>query len=233
MCVSRKWIASLCLFSLVSSSSLWALDTTEPFDPGFSDNEMYVSFSGLGAERGQRVLGTEYVIGVGVTERFSSLFSFVAESDEYFGNAATEFGAGLFYNAIDGELFKLDFSAAISSGGGLALGTELNLDLDRAGLQVIVEEGFYSGGAALDDVECETTIAPLVYVSLTDALQALASIDFTLPAGQDVEIGTLALGFNAVLSDAIELISELAFDIPQGEEAFSTGISLGFVATLP
>ncbi|MBD3318192.1 MAG: hypothetical protein GF344_20605 [Chitinivibrionales bacterium] len=233
MCVSCKRIASLCLFSLVSTTSLCALDTTEPFDLGFSDNEIYVSFSGLGAERGRRMSAVEYVVGVGVTERFSTLFSFVTESDGYFNNPATELGASLFANVLDRRHLKLDISAGVTSGGSVGLGTELNVDFDRAGLQVTIEEAIYNGGASSDDINFETTIAPLVYVSLTDALQALASIDATLPADGDAGIGAPAVGLNAVISDAIEIISEVGFDIPREGEAFTVGASLGFVATLP
>lgn len=230
---SRKYVIGSCLISMMAYSSIPALDTTEPFDLGFSDNELYISFTGIGADKGERRLSAEYVIGAGITESFSSMFTLAIESDEFFGNTASEFGIGLFLNSIDNEHLKLDFMTGFSSAGSLTLGTEINLDFNRFGIQLSVEEALSHGGTTLDDVNIETSVAPLVYYSVNDVIQALASIDFVLPGGGVAEIGVASVGLNAVINDAIELITEFGIDIPQDGEALTVGVSIGIVATLP
>lgn len=229
------WKRVACMVGVVAllHSRTFSLDTTEPFDPGFSDNEVYVWFSGIGADDGGRELGAEYVLGVGVTDKLSTVFSYVGTTNEYFDHAVTEFGAGLFLNTVDTDLFKLDFSLGLSSGGGAAIGTELNFDFERAGLQLAVEEGIGRDTDVETEFDFSTAIAPLVYFSINDRIQLLSAFDIAFPDHADVEIGGVGLGFNAVVNDAIELISEIGFDIPQDDESFTVGVSLGFVATVP
>jgi hypothetical protein len=209
-------------------SQTFSLDTTEPFDPGFSDNEFYLSFSGQGRE-----LGAEYVVGVGVTDKLSTVFSFVTTMNHYFDHAGTELGAGLFLNTVDSDMFKLDFSLGMSSEGGVGVGMELNFDFERAGIQLGVEEGIAVNADVATETDFTTTVGPLVYFSINDQMQLLSAFDIAFPDHADVEIGGVGLGFNAVVNDAIELISEVGFDIPQGDESFTVGVSLGFVATVP
>ncbi len=230
--MSRKRLA--CIIGVVAliHGRILGLDTTEPFDPGFSDNEFYLGFSGIGADEGGRELGAEYVLGVGVTDKLSTVFSFVTTTNEYFDHAGTEFGAGLFLNTVDTDLFKLDFSLGMSSEGGVGIGTELNFDFERVGIQLGVEEGIAVNADVGTEIDFTTAVAPLVYFSINDQLQLLSAFDIEFPNHEDVEIGGVGLGFNAVLSEAIELISEVGFDIPQGDEPFPVGVSLGFVATV-
>lgn len=225
--MSRKRVA--CMIGVVAlfHSRILGLDTTEPFDPGFSDNEFYLSFSGQGRE-----LGAEYVLGVGVTERLSTVFSFLTTTNHYFDHAGTEFGAGLFLNTVDTDLFKLDFSLGMSSEGGVGIGTELNFDFERVGIQLGVEEGIAVNADVATETDFTTAVAPLVYFSINDQLQLLSAFDIEFPNHEEVGIGGAGLGFNAVLSEAIELISEVGFDISEYDEIFLLRFSLGFVATV-
>ena len=57
---------ALCLPLVITSSTALALDTTEAFEPGASDVELYLDVGGIGAEGPDRSLGTELVLGYGL-----------------------------------------------------------------------------------------------------------------------------------------------------------------------
>jgi hypothetical protein len=218
----------------VTAATVSALDTTEPFDPGFTDNEVYVGFDGIGAGEGGKSTMAEYVAGIGVTDRLSTVFSLGLASNEFLAEAEAELGIGLFYTLVDTERFKLDLMSSLTSTGAVDIATECNLDFDRAGLQLTLEQGLYNDPATADRISGTTTIAPLAWYSLSDAMQILAAVDFGIAGDAgSLEIGSLAVGYNAVLSEALELITEVGFAIPQNDETFSAGVLVGFVATLP
>lgn len=210
-----------------------ALDTTEPFDMGFSDNEAYATVGGLGSG-GDLVLESEYLIGIGITDRLSSSLAVGTSTDHYLANAEWAIGAGLFLNVVDSDLFKLDIAAGLSTTGDFALGTELNFDFERFGLQLTLEEAFANAANSETDVDLTTGIAPLLYVSLSENAQLLTAVDFSVAHnGDGLQIGSAALGYNQVISDAIELITEVSLDIPQDSEPLTGAVSIGFVATIP
>ncbi|MGM0444215.1 MAG: hypothetical protein ACQEQV_08520 [Fibrobacterota bacterium] len=210
-----------------------ALDTTEPFDVGFTNIEFYGGFGGIGAENGARSITAEQVIGVGITDRLSASFAYTYESNEYFANAAGGATLGLFATLIDQDVFDLDVAAGVVPGDGISLGTELNADFSTMGLQLGIEESFSNGGA--DTVAAATALAPLVYWSFSDAAQILAAFDVSfIHSGPEegTDVGAVAIGFNRVLSDAVELITEASWDIPGDDEDGTLGLSVGFVATV-
>lgn len=235
----KKQFTLLCaiLIAVTTVNPLIALDTTEPFDIGFTDNEMYAGFSGAGLGQGERGLAWEHLIGVGITDRFSSMFFYSLESNEYLANKVGEVGAGLFFTILDKEIFDLDVMASITSQGALGIATELNLDFSKMGIQLTIEEGIENNGSNENQLLFNTVLAPLFYFSLTESFQLLTALDFAFFHNGDdagtTEIGGAGLGLNVGVNEAIELITEVNFDIPQEEEQFSTGFSVGFIATLP
>ena len=88
-------IALSIILSLAWASKALALDTTEPFDTGFSDFELYFGAGGLGLGAGERTLATEACIGVGLTETLSGTLFYGVESDEYLSSDEDELSAGL------------------------------------------------------------------------------------------------------------------------------------------
>ena len=48
----------------------------------------------------------------------------------------------------------------------------------------------------------------------------------------DMEVGALALGYNATVHEHIELIHEASLDIPQGDEQVGVGLMFGVLTTL-
>ncbi len=216
---------------------LTALDTTEPFDIGFTDNEMYLAFDGPGLSKGDKVLVWEHVIGAGITDRIATTFFYSLESNEFLGNRAASGGVGLYFNILDLQAFDLDILTSINSDGSLTLATELNLDFSQSGIQLTLEEGMENSGPGEDKLLLATNIAPLLYFSLTESFQLLTAIDMTFihyeNEGKNFEFGSVGLGMNVGITSAIELISQLHLDIPQDGEELFLGLSVGFIATLP
>ena len=222
--------------TLMLVSSSFALDTTEPFDKGVSDIESYLSASGVKSNSDATSLGYEMVIGAGITDKFGALVSFDAgsgkaqESDNVFMNGWSEFGLGLLLNAVDQEVFKLDFMTNYSSAGEINIATELNFDFTpKFGLQLSADETFSDGGT---DILYTTGLAPMLYWTLNENNQILFATDFSIPSVGDAEVGSATLGYNVVLNDNIELITEVGIDIPQDDEEASASFSIGFVGTL-
>ncbi len=227
--------AFLTIFTAVSLSI--ALDTTEPFDIGFTDNEMYVGFGGAGLGKGEKALAWEHVIGAGITDKLATTFFYSLEANEFLGNQSVSGGIGVYLSVLDLDLFDIDILSSFDSEGSFGLATELNIDFSKAGIQLTVEEGMENAGTRTHKILFNTNVAPLIHFSPTESIQLLTGIDFAIiHSGVDsgtAEVGGAGLGLNVGLNDAIELITEVNFDIPQDEEKFSTGMSIGFVATLP
>ena len=225
------------VLSVALTSPTIALDTTEPFDIGFTDNEMYFGFNGAGLGKGDKSLAWEHLVGAGITDRFSTLFFYSLESNEFLGDKVADVGIGLFLTIIDIEVFDFDISGSVCMHGSFVFATELNLDFKKSGIQLTIEEGLENGGDNADEILFSTALVPLFHFSVTESLQLLTAIDVTfIHNGDDggaTEVGGAGLGLNIGLNNAIELITEIGFDIPQNDEDFSMGISVGFIATLP
>jgi len=215
-----------------------ALDTTEPFEIGFSDFEMSVGFGGIGLYKGNHSLEWEGTIGVGLIEKVSASFSYAMESNEYLDRSVDELGLELFFTALDSRNFDIDVYGGFGTGGCFGLGTELNLELNDFGLQLIVDEGIENQDGAADKLLFTTGIEPMAYYSINEEMQVLTALDFSIsfnrPASERaLDIGAVSLGFNIVLSDAIELLTEIGLDIPRESEKLSAGMAVRFIATLP
>ena len=117
--VIRTLLTAVVIFNFIPNT-VFALDTTEPFDLGFSDFELYSGVGGIGQASGERILNVEGVIGVGLTEALSSSFNYGLNSDERLANSGNNFGLGLFWTPLDLEIFDLDLFAQAGSGGKTA-----------------------------------------------------------------------------------------------------------------
>jgi hypothetical protein len=227
----------LCLcVSIICTAN--ALDTTEPYDRGFSDFELTGSYSGIGNSRSSRTLGWEGLIGVGITERFSASVIYAMESDDYFAPRDDELVLELFFTPVDLKTFDLDLFGGTGTNGGLGLGIECNLDFPQFGIQLVVEESLDNKGNPDDERLFTTGIAPLVYYNISKAAQLLAGIDFSIPHGSSnndssLDIGNAVIGYNIILSDAVELLAEAGVDIPQEDENLSFGFAIQLISTLP
>ncbi len=160
-----------------------ALDTTEPFELGVSDFETYLTVSNLNEfskDRGKATLRWDSTIDVGITDLLSGSFTYGMESNGHLKASQEEFGLGLFYNLLDSNGFDMDLFGGIGSRGGIGIGTEMNLDLKNLGFQLTLVEQMGNKGNPEDEINFVTNFIPLVHYRLSDSIQVLSAIDFSL-----------------------------------------------------
>lgn len=237
-------VKALILFTLLLSVA-HAADTTEPFELGLSDAEMYLSLGDLGGPAG-KALGFTGVLGAGLTERLSLTFAWSAEGDDDLRLGGRAQAGGLFYNALNSEHFDLDGFVGIegaAEGLGLNPGVELNFDSadDHSGWGAYLRldlalnpkdpapaDGGNDAPVATDDGPLKALgFNPGVYLTLSENDQLLLEHQHGFELGEGFEgAGRFSLGYNRAFED-IELISEVGYQ----EEIFD--LSIGFIATLP
>ena len=161
---TRATVLTLAATAFVAARA-FAADTTETFDLGASDFELYLGFDGAGLEKYEKTVWAEVLVGFGFVERFSGWVALSAEANERF--AAGEGGAsfGVFGTPLDTEYLDLDLSLGAGFGGDevfAAPGLELNLDarpdLALCGLYVRVEEALAGRDETIADDPATTEI---------------------------------------------------------------------------
>ncbi len=222
---------------LLLTSVVGALDTTEAFDPGCSDFEMYLGTSGLGLDQDESAIEFEGLLGVGITRVFSASMAYSVESDGRLGNSADYLTLGLFWTVVEKEGFMLDLYGSTGTGGGISIGTEINLLTGAFGFQLNVENTCENSGGSENKIENTVAIEPLVHRNISDEIELLAAVGITYhPDAEDngdkVEFNTASLGANFMLDDTIELITQFDCYIPEDDGDVSIGFSIGFVATI-
>lgn len=222
-----KVVSFLMFFIIVTP---FALDTTEPFEKGFTDNEMYAGFSGIGLGKGNLGLGAEYVLGAGINDKLSTIFFVSLESNEYFDDRVVGGGVGVYCNMFDVEKFKIDIMTSVSTDGVFAIATEINVDFSKVGLQLTVGESLQNSG--FKKIDASTELTPQIYLNIGESIQVLSAADFVFSTERS-KIDVLGFGLNICLTDVIELITETSIDIPKKGENLSVGLSFGFIATMP
>ena len=217
------------LLLLVNSS--YALDTTEAFDPGFSDVEVYMCYQGLDSSSELSLVSSGFLLGIGVTETFSASLSYSNEADGYLANAEDCTSIGLFWTAAANETYQLDFFVSSGTGGNLALGIESNIDFSNWGFQTQIEESI--GNEGTDSRSLSTRLQPLLYYRLCSGVELLSAVDFEYSEDETGEnsfdYSSVALGVNIPVTESVELISE--FDLINiGDDETAAAVSVGFVA---
>lgn len=251
-----KWGIVAAFVTVLTSQVNYAADTTETFDRGASDAELYFGYDGVGLKNTERMINSEFVVGFGLLERLSVYITAGLEATDQFSNAAGALNFGLFGTPIDKDHFDLDLFFNLGVGGEgfsefqATPSLELNLDHDPEHRTF----GFYLRGGvpiygrelAVTDPEQEPSSQVTAhlestagaYYTLTDGHQLLLEYDMGFrpdPAEDEhaAEIGGLTLGYNIGLGDYIELINQVFLDIPQDNETTAWGFSVGFIATMP
>jgi len=116
---------------LTLASSAEAADTTETFDPGSVDIELYTGAHGLGLGTGEATVVGETVLGVGIANRISAYARGAGSANERLEDGDGEAALGLFGTPIDTDHFDFDMGLDVGWTPGSALitpGVELNLD---------------------------------------------------------------------------------------------------------
>jgi hypothetical protein len=215
-----------------------AADTWEEWEPGATDAELYVGYSGIGLAGRDRGPSLEYLQGFGLGHTLSTFLSATVEAADRTraGFAAALFGTPLDTDHVDLDLILI-FGQAwrrlddLSAGAAFELNLDLAPDLSRAGL-------YLRGCVHVTGDRCalvETILGAYVTLAQNHQLLLEADATFTVTAApaDATEVGGIALGYNVMVHDAVELITQLFLDVPQAGERFSSALTVGVILTLP
>jgi hypothetical protein len=224
---------------LVIAAEARGADTWEGWDPGPTNTEVYVGYSGLGLPLGEQGPGVEYLQGFGLGH---SLSTFLSATMQVAGATRAGFAAGFFGTPVDTDHVDLDLILVLgqewrrlddfSAGAAFELNLDLAPDLSLWG-------GYLRGCVHMTGgrtVVLETILG--TYLTLAGMHQLLleADVSFLLSAAEmadAVEVGGIALGYNVLVHEAIELVTQVFLDIPQPGESVSSGVMVGLIWTLP
>ena len=240
--------ASMTAAIVLSAGAAHAVDTTEPFDRGAADFEMYLSQDGVGLASGDRSLGSEFVLGYGLTDRLSALVSTSMMADGFLLNGEGALAVGVFGNVLERGPWSLDLALALSApagGDGATAEPQFELNWDAAPRQD--SWGLFArGGLAVSGHHgetgpqrlTETTLAAGAYWTVAADTQLL--VEYAGAFAADEPGGSrrwhadgLALGCNRAVSDSVEMIGQICWCPPGEPVPASFGAMIGFVATLP
>ncbi|MBW2732361.1 MAG: hypothetical protein JRH20_08185 [Deltaproteobacteria bacterium] len=222
-------------------------DTTEPFDKGAIDAEVYLGVADPGATTGAAV--SDLVLGYGLTKRLSLVVGTSLEGGLSSGDFNAEIHLGGLCNVVNTEHFDLDLML-MNHGGGEDFqrwqaepGVELNLDSDgqRQGvglyLRTSVAFGTHpektdTGHRILFAWEVASTLGAYWTMSADHQLLVEADMGMVTRPESAFVFGGVAVGYNVVLTSWLELLNQVTLDVPQGEESVGYTLSLGVIMTL-
>lgn len=217
------------IFLLLADASQGG-DTLEPFDPGFSDFELFFSYSGAGKEEPERGLAAETLVGIGMADWLSGYLTLAGEANEKLSEGTGGFGFGVFATPLDTDHLDIDLGIDVALGGFgsgesneaghsraeftftpfLEINWDSDPDMNGFGAWLWVEHAI--GGR--DD-------------SIVDELGE-GIRDFTVTSGTGLLVGAY---YRFLERHEITVTYDMAFhhDAPAGEHAFENGgPSLGY-----
>ncbi len=238
------------LFITACTLSASAGDTIECYGMGTIDFEMYFTFDGANRTPSNQILGSQFMLGYGLTNRLSGYLGTTFSVNGNLVDSATENSVGLFTTPLDTDHLDLDILLDFSAHGNnqftIGPGLELNWDaaseLDSWGLYVRSGLAISGQGTAKGSVQTADIILVLgCYGTLGQGHQLLLEFDGALEeqsshlhtVEKEWSTGGWALGYNTTLSQTLELISQAYLEIPAGNDAYSFGLMIGFIATIP
>jgi hypothetical protein len=223
-----------------------ALDTLETYEPGgLTRFEAAAGMAGLGRPAREHRVSMAYLLGMGVTDRFSLHYAGSARSTERLDAGRSTQGFGLLATVLDSYNLDLDLTLDVMarSGGRLLVGPgfELNVDAapDRSSFGLFVQGGPAVGGRVPNpDLVLypagRWTVPAAIgsYCAIADGHRALVAIDATfLPGARGaqhaLEAGSLRLGYAGALVRQLVVLPEVFLRLPQGAERVSAGFWLG------
>lgn len=234
---------------LCAAPLAYAADTTEAFDQGAVDAELYLAVANPDRVEGQAA--SDVVLGYGLTGRFSLLVGVTLEQNLQGDARNSDLHLGAFYNLLDTEHWDFDLFLFNHVGGEAFRrwqaepGFELNLDSDNAmsGVGLYLRgsvalgthpEKTNTGHRVLFTWEVGTTLG--AYWTMASGHQLLVEADAGVVAEPGPErrfnLGGVALGYNVTLSSWLELINQLYLDLPQEGEQLGYVMSTGVIVTL-
>lgn len=239
-------LASATCLLLATANPAGALDTTETFDVGPSDAEMYLGYGGVGLAKVHRELSNEVVFGYGLNERVSTYLASCFAFAEHDFSQQTGLCLGVFGTAVDTDHFDLDLMLDVESTTddlglvGFAPGVELNYDRDPEmgtwGLYLRSAFVNFDPGQGADRMS-DFIVNPGAYYRLSDRFEVLVEYDAVWGMGDDRDpaddVSGLGFGLNTMVHPALELIGQIHRERPVDEDDATWSLSLGVIATLP
>lgn len=209
-----------------------AADTTEAFNVGITDIEMFTDY-----DTGAQSFGLETLVGAGLTERFSISVAHLARISSEGRALLSEIGFRLFHTLVDTDRFDLDLIAGYGLGTpnvdnthGFNLGIELNLDWRRLGFYSRLFYDFFQEEAEDDFSHAASTLLGGRYHVWSGGELLLETRLYW--NGRGYAGGGVALGFNVTLADWIELILETGYGFAATEDRESLQVLVGAICTL-
>ncbi|MCK9522016.1 MAG: hypothetical protein M0R76_03095 [Proteobacteria bacterium] len=234
------------------AAPLHAADTTETWDVGATNTELYVGIEEVGKSRSELTLYSDMLLGYGIIERFSAYFGSTFFSNPSFTEGSADLFMGVFGTPLDTDHIDLDLFLDMRVTGAdqwaptVTPSLELNYDLkpDQALWGMYVRAGVSLYGRTDEDVVKKK--GPMVdlaatlgtYWTFLERHRLLLEYDFChrlrpTMGGSATEQGGLAIGYNVEVSDAIKLLNEIYIALPQSGESVSANFMVGIGATLP
>lgn len=248
-CLIRTTAKFSCFLLALIATQAHATDTIEAWDEGYWDLDAYVGYDGIGRGQDSRSLGTELMVGYGVTSSFAVSLGLAVAANEAMEAAEAGTWLGVFYTALDTEHLDLDLALNLyAQGQGLStLGfnpfIELNLDSNNemSGVGAYLRAGVTLDGDA-DQGWTDTLGVGLgftlgAYVTMARDHMLLLEAESTvnpMASGDETRarISSVAVGYNLVLSGLAELITEVGLGLPTGGEELSGSVTIGAIFTL-
>jgi hypothetical protein len=248
-CLIRIIAKFSCFLLALIATQAHATDTIEAWDEGYWNLDAYVGYDGIGRGQENRALGTELMVGYGVTSSVAVSLGLTIAAMEAMKAAEAGTWLCVFYNALDTEHFDLDLATNLyAQGQGLStLGfnpfVELNLDSNN---EMSGVGAYLRAGATLDGdadqgwqdtfgVGLGFTLGGYVTLAGDHMLLLEAETEVNPMAGGDetsARFSSVAVGYNLVLSGLAELITEVGMGLPTGGERLSGSVTIGAIFTI-
>jgi hypothetical protein len=242
----RSALSSLILLaSLVGGTTAQAADTVEPWARGARDVDFTVGYQGRRPGAVPPTLGSDLMIGYGVSDRLSAYVGTTVETNGSFGGRAGNVYAGIFGTVIETRHVDVDlFLSAETSGTSVHARTyapaiEINLDRDgdRQSVGAYVRLALpYTRTSApgADEITRAVEWNPGAYLTIARRHQVFLEWEASCERGAS---GTsehgVALGYNVTLSPTIELVSQVRLALAGAGRRPGIGFTAGFIATMP
>lgn len=179
------------------------IDTTETFNLGYSDFEIYHNISNFDDK-----IDSDIVLGVGITKNLSSSFLISITKDE------TSFSGGLFSTIYNSKNFDIDLYYSFDSSMKFLIGNEINIDFKNFNLGIYIKNEYIFNS--------DYFIAIGSYYNVSDKLTFLMEFDLSINKKKKSKVSIL--GINYLIKENIELITEYSFNIDEKNSNFSTGL---------
>lgn len=242
-------VAGLISWMLLMPLGASALDTTETFDVGFTDVELYFGAEGIGKGDDSAYSFTP-LLGIGLIDRLSLAIETSWNVMPKFYGSISDITMTIFGTPVDTEIFDLDLWVGASDNfiddGKFStfVGGEINVDFKPAGFYIrpdfgwtkTIAESEEMGETAEEQAEVEEVLVYSIvgavgaYANVGEKIQIFAEYGQTFERTKDdyEDVGKyFAVGLNWAFLETTELITEVGWSTDNEEDSYFA--SIGFI----